>query len=101
MSYARWSNSDLYVYHHVSEGLVCECCQLVHGPAGYWIDRDYTSVLGGEFKRGDVALFSGWFCAGYDAEAMLRHLDEHAANGDDVGDAIEELRAEVNAGEWD
>lgn len=100
MSYARWSDSDVYVYDCVGVGLICESCSLVHGPAGVWIVEPFTNVFGMEFRRGDRAMFGLAFVAGDDAAAMLDHLRAHRSAGEDVADAIECLTAEVEAGDW-
>lgn len=99
MSYARWSYSDLYVYDCNGIGLLCESCELLHGPAGYWVVEDSSNGFM-DFKRGERRPFSSAFVAGSNAAAMVEHLEHHVREGHDVGAAIEQLRDEMERGEW-
>lgn len=78
MSYARKQGGcEVYVYDDVGYGLVCSMCDLIEHPMGF-----------------------GIFIAESDPLKMLTHLQEHRAKGHDTGDAIEQLDAEVAAGDW-
>jgi hypothetical protein len=71
MSYARWSEGDVYVFHHVYGYLVCLCCRLraAHD------DQDYRTEL-----RSD----------------LIAHLRAHVDRGDCVPPrAFERLEREI------
>jgi len=79
MSYARFSEGDVYVWAASSSEYHCQCCRLM--------PRDIKSVVGG-YMHGDTV-------AGSPAE-MLAHLKAHRAAGHSVPDrALSRLQAEV------
>lgn len=74
MSYCRWIEGDVYVFHlsGTEDDIVCMCCALGKTPA---LQND-------DFVANGKA-------------AMVQHLNEHVASGDHVGWAIERLNAEI------
>lgn len=74
MSYCRWIDGDLYIYHSVDGGLVCCACRLL-GENG----ENFRA-----FKRSD----------------MIAHIEAHVAAGHDVQEyVVKELQAEMELGD--
>ena len=97
MSYCRFSDGDVYLYYHVGEFFMCQCCKLaplvpastrfLDTISGAVDDPDYKGPI--EFKmHGSTKL--------YTYEEALAHLEDHVAAGHKVPIyAIETLMQEV------
>ena len=74
MSYARWSEGDVYVFGNVKGGITCMQCKLMPGEEEGW---------------------TGDFSCSF-PEGMLLHLQEHKDAGHSVPDrAMERLEKEA------
>lgn len=80
MSYARWSDGDVYVFG-TGKGFVCMVCSLMP-------KEKCDGMLKGAMMNKDFQCKS--------EEEMLEHLKQHITAGDMVpNDAIERLKEEI------
>lgn len=88
MSYCRWSDGDLYVYHDVGGFLICMCCSFTPvGPTGWHGDFTTTS------RKGMASHVREHIAAGHDAdEDVAKELENESAV---EGDEIEERSSEA------
>lgn len=71
MAYCRFASSDVYLFHHAANGILCMLCRLA-----------------------DDADRMGWSTSS--RQKAIRHLEEHREAGDEVPDhAFERLREEI------
>lgn len=75
MSYARWSEGDVYVFHHVDAYLICMCCTLT--PLS-----EYETLWGAEDEPERVMLHDDYKTQR--RSEMIAHLAEHQAAGHGV-----------------